>query len=807
VSEVNNGVTTYVVVAKMADDSIAELSVAADGSMSSAALDSVNTGAAGAESLASNGVMPSSGLSLSSLSSAAGNLDLTQSNSKAATPGWENALTNAGIKAAVQAAINSTSPDGTKIDYAEALTIVQAAIDSATANGGKVGDSVLADLRTIADRGNALFTSKDTTGSETGYLSYVFDKIVNVSKANDFFTGGGTAATLGNLTANSSATDLGKLRDKWLLGLDLPNSSTEGDTANPNAKPATGSYVAFTGTLTGSTGFQYTDVHQGSVGDCYLMASLAGIAEEESVAKANPTNAAIANYQNALEKVFVADSSTCWGVRFYDAYGNANWVTVNNQFMVKDGYTDPAYASINGGNALWVALIEKAYAEANAMGIFSRKVSANSFSSIEGGLSDPISNIVGGITASYSSKTYNVTLYRDSTILNMAETDSVSYADQLTLLKAAIHRGEFLWANSQYASTNATTGQTEWVKGHAFMAFAANNDPNSDAILVFNPWGAQSNMADPFQSTLSQFLVANGPSVSFSYSDSVSPSLYSAAWNSATQLSIKFSKSVFLPTASQTSTPNQVTADVFDPNNNSVGVSLVVSTSSTDSTTLQLAVDPSSANNLNLSTGYVVVNGLSGWWGVTDTQLDPFMTTTPSGFGGFAIGSNTGSTIDLSAINGKSYFIFGGAGNDVIKGSANGNDYIYGGAGQNSLTGGTGKDTYVFLKSDVAATGSPITTDTITNFQILKGDKLDLHDLMPNLSQTDLMNAITNYVSTTIVNSDVDITVKADVVGSTNKVDQLLIVLQGAANNGMVSNNSVIPLTDLINTYGAVKVI
>jgi Ca2+-binding RTX toxin-like protein len=57
--------------------------------------------------------------------------------------------------------------------------------------------------------------------------------------------------------------------------------------------------------------------------------------------------------------------------------------------------------------------------------------------------------------------------------------------------------------------------------------------------------------------------------------------------------------------------------------------------------------------------------------------------------------------------------------NDVLNGRG-GNDTLEGGAGNDILTGGTGADTFVFHAADRGI-------DTITDFNALEGDKIDLH--------------------------------------------------------------------------------
>ncbi|NBS82672.1 MAG: hypothetical protein EBS62_13040 [Betaproteobacteria bacterium] len=97
-----------------------------------------------------------------------------------------------------------------RIDHAGLLKLMQVVITGMESSGaGVVGDAIVGDLRVIASRGKALFSSLDLAGNETTYLAYVFDKMVNGSKANQFFTGGQTKVqSLGNLSSDSTVAQL-----------------------------------------------------------------------------------------------------------------------------------------------------------------------------------------------------------------------------------------------------------------------------------------------------------------------------------------------------------------------------------------------------------------------------------------------------------------------------------------------------------------------------------------------------------------------------------------------------------------------
>jgi parallel beta-helix repeat protein len=70
--------------------------------------------------------------------------------------------------------------------------------------------------------------------------------------------------------------------------------------------------------------------------------------------------------------------------------------------------------------------------------------------------------------------------------------------------------------------------------------------------------------------------------------------------------------------------------------------------------------------------------------------------------------------------------LLGGAGRDTLKGGA-GADRIIGGAGGDTLTGGTGADTFVFTDAlHSTRTGNTTLRDTITDFNALENDKIEL---------------------------------------------------------------------------------
>ena len=116
----------------------------------------------------------------------------------------------------------------------------------------------------------------------------------SATSANAHYQG----TTLGNLTAGSTGGKLDKLVHKWFLGADHPNAH------DPNSPDLTITYTTASGTLFSGSGPQYSDVHQGNIGDCYFVATLG------EVALRNP---------NAIQNMFIANSDGTFEVRFYQA--------------------------------------------------------------------------------------------------------------------------------------------------------------------------------------------------------------------------------------------------------------------------------------------------------------------------------------------------------------------------------------------------------------------------------------------------------------------------------------------------------
>lgn len=406
--------------------------------------------------------------------------DLNRQSDTPLTDGWTSMIKTASLKELIEKGTDK----GAKLDHAGVVGLLNAAVTAAGAATDKVSQNLIDDLRAIAARGKALFGAKDTTGGETAYLAYVFDKVANDSDANAFFTGGtGTKQALGNLSSESTAAQLALLRDKWLLGKDMPNPATEGDTANASAKAATGSYKSFDAALF-VDGTQYQDVNQGSAGTCYLLATMATVAH---------------NQGTSIQQAFVSNTTLdgagrTFGVRFFGLDGSVHWVTVNDQLVVLNASdANSAYSKVMGVDSkgtvapeLWAPLLEKAYAQFNELKLNKREKAENAMFAVEGGNSEITVFLTNRNSLAYTDNAADVT-----GSINGINRTQVVKPEGKTALEAyteALNKGSTMWVGS---GVDVKDGDIIMIKsGHAHMVIDADPmDPKNTSVIFYNPWG------------------------------------------------------------------------------------------------------------------------------------------------------------------------------------------------------------------------------------------------------------------------------------------------------------------------------
>jgi len=140
-----------------------------------------------------------------------------------------------------------------------------------------------------------------------------------------------------------------------------------------------------------------------------------------------------------------------------------------------------------------------------------------------------------------------------------------------------------------------------------------------------------------------------------------------------------------------------------------------------------------------------------------------------------------GSNQDLTSGSGDDRLV-GGAGDNTLVGG-DGDDVLIGGLGSDILTGGAGMDIFIWNEIDNGA------TETITDFSISEGDKIDLRDVLPELKQPTLdMDALLENIDAKVDGDNIELTIYANGAGSDEQTilieslaPQLTIVGSGAA--------------------------
>lgn len=326
------------------------------------------------------------------------------------------------IDAALRSLGSSLYTDG-RIDRNDMINLLRNAED-----GGIIDATELTDLRAITSN-STLFGSFDYVWKLSSYVVYA-------NTANAKYQG----QSLGNLAAGSNTAHMENLINKWFLGLDRPTAG--------------GTYRQFAGQLFVG-GAAYTDVRQGALGDCYLMASLA--------------ETALRN-QAAITNMFVVNGDGTYTVRFYN-YGTPHYVTVDS-YLPTNGAGNLMYANhgtnyANSAAELWTALAEKAYVQINEMGWLRGGLPGNgqnAYSAIEGGyLYAGLGQITGQATTpfAYTSGTTNFTTFVNA----WNQGKSIGFASKTT------------------PATSAVVGS------HAYVVVGYN--ASNQTITLYNPWGIE----------------------------------------------------------------------------------------------------------------------------------------------------------------------------------------------------------------------------------------------------------------------------------------------------------------------------
>jgi hypothetical protein len=187
---------------------------------------------------------------------------------------------------------------------------------------------------------------------------------------------------------------------------------------------------------------QFNDIFQGYLGDCYFLAALSSLAQTDPV---------------TLQESVAALGDGTYAVRFLETDGSEAYHRIDAQLPTV--YGTPAYARLaRNGQALWPALLEKAFAEF--------RYGQNSYASIEGGWMGEAYTAVAGIPSTGM----------------WADGDPNSLAQ---MMAAALARGNAVTAGSYADSTGPIIG------GHAYEVHAVACDAATGQwyVTVYNPRG------------------------------------------------------------------------------------------------------------------------------------------------------------------------------------------------------------------------------------------------------------------------------------------------------------------------------
>jgi hypothetical protein len=231
-------------------------------------------------------------------------------------------------------------------------------------------------------------------------------------------------------------------------GLQLYFGASPQTTAIVQPTAASGSnYIPAYGPLFAGSGPSYTDVRQGSAGDCWLLSSLAEVAARDP---------------QDIRNMFTYDGTTIdngssvglYTVRFYNAAGTAEYVNVDTE-LPSGPFNGYNYDQPNGD--LWVALAEKAYAEAAGIGFVTSSNPSNSYTALNSGSPTWALQAITGKSAN-------------------------QFSINPTNIAAAWNAGELIVLGTGSPSSSYIVG------GHAY-AVVGYNPSSSMPFELFNPWG------------------------------------------------------------------------------------------------------------------------------------------------------------------------------------------------------------------------------------------------------------------------------------------------------------------------------
>jgi hypothetical protein len=275
-----------------------------------------------------------------------------------------------------------------------------------------------------------------------------------VSGDNLTFTGALNANTTYQFQVGAQMTAGARGQASWS---NIVTAKTGTGIALPTAATAYTNFgtANYGGSLFGKNGPSYLDVQQGAASDCWLLASLAEVAARDPQDIQNMFSwAGTAVDQNGAVNLYT--------VRFYNSKGAAEYVGVDAELPAGGATYDHP---VNG--APWVALAEKAYAEANSLGyVTTQQPGKDSYAALNGG--NPawaLQAITGKPASDFAVNTANLAAAWNKNELIVLESDSKPVRTDVV-------------ANHCYAMVNYNPSVV--VQG------------DSMPYELFNPWGTNS---------------------------------------------------------------------------------------------------------------------------------------------------------------------------------------------------------------------------------------------------------------------------------------------------------------------------
>jgi len=277
------------------------------------------------------------------------------------------------------------------------------------------------------------------------YVKVLANKVVYSDPAN-------LRSGIGSLYTNSSDEQLDRLINKWFLGHDRP-------TALSYDRTTTYQYESVNGALF-QNGISYQDIVQQDVSDCYLLSALGAVALKSP---------------NTILNMFIDNRDDTYTVRFFNQ-GIADYVTVDRFLPIRpEGAA--AFASWGGGhftnpnNELWVALVEKAYAQLNESGWIGQD-SSNSYNGKTIAATPTFINASG---INYG--------WPDDTLAQLTglATNSHSQSNNVNDLISLMNAGSMIALNTR------ATVDYGIVANHSYTLI--NHNLVSDRFQLYNPWG------------------------------------------------------------------------------------------------------------------------------------------------------------------------------------------------------------------------------------------------------------------------------------------------------------------------------